>query len=272
MEWLLYFALFCLGAVIGSFLNVVIDRLPRGQSIAYPPSRCGDCGQSLKPLDLVPVYSYLRLKGRCRYCGSPIPRRILLVEILGALLFVLVYWQLGLNWLLLPALLFTCLFVALSFIDIEHGILPDIMVLPAMPLALGTFVLLGDKIQGFSQYMLHDVSPYLDRLVFSLIGGAGAFVIMLLVALISSRLLKKEAMGGGDIKLAGLMGLLLGYPLVVFSLYIAILLGALGAGLFLLLRSRGWKDPIPFGPFLCLGALATLLYGGMMLRAYLGMG
>jgi len=163
--------------------------------------------------------------------------------------------------------LYTCIFIVLSIIDLKHGILPNIITYPAMPLALIFFIFWGEGITGLSSnfFQWNFSVPYLAFLCNSLTGGATGFIIFLLVVLIS-----RGSMGMGDVKLAALIGLMTGFPLVVVSLFIAILTGGLVAIILLVTRLKKRKDPVPFGPFLCLGALIALVWGKDIVMWYLG--
>lgn len=249
---------FVIGACIGSFLNVIIDRLPAGRSIVNPPSHCEACGHRLSPLDLLPVLSYLILRGRCRYCQAPIPLRTFLVELVTGVAFFLLYLGYGLTigWGILC--FYFSLFLTIAMIDLEHRLIPNKLVYPACPLAL----LLAS---------LHPLGLAAGRalpgsFLFSLLGGAVAFVILFLPALIWP-----EGMGWGDTKLAGLIGLALGFPGAVVALGLAILGGGILALMLLALKIKGRRDAIPFGPFLSAGALAALIWGKFIVSWYLGL-
>ena len=237
------------GLAVGSFLNVLIDRLPRQGSILFPPSHCEACGHRLSPWDLVPVLSYLLLRGRCRYCRASIPRRIPLVEALTGLIFGLLAWHYGPGWELVSALVYLGLFIPIFFIDLENGIIPDALVFPGMALALGFSFVLGRP-------LLRD----------TLAGGGVGFGLMLLPYLLS-----RGGMGFGDVKFAGLMGLVNGFPLVAVGLLFAFVTGGLLASLLLLFRVKGRKDPVPLGPFLVAGSVFALLWGRQFLDLYLNL-
>ena len=243
------------GLAVGSFLNVCIDRLPAGQSIIRLRSHCGSCNQKLQNRDLIPLFSYLRLRGRCRHCGAHIPLRILLVELGTALIFGLLTWHFGLSLELAFALIYACIFLAILVIDLEHQLVLDIVVYPAMVVALIFSVFWT----GFGGW------PAMGILN-SLLGGAVGFAFMLVPFLIS-----RGGMGGGDVMLAALIGLVVGYPLVIVALLMGILGGGLVAVSLLALRLKKRKDPIPFGPFLAVAAVITLIWGLPILDWYTGL-
>jgi len=238
-------ALFALlGLAVGSFLNVCCDRLPQRQSLISPPSHCDSCGKKLKVRDLVPLFSYLWLRGRCRYCGARIPLRVPLVELATALLFALVCWNCGLGPQLPMALIYACIFLVVFVIDLEHGLILDIVVYPGMVLAF-----------LFSFFWPELGWPGLGVLS-ALLGGAIGFGLMLAPYLIS-----RGGMGGGDVKLAGLIGLAIGFPHVLIALLMAIIAAGVLAIALIVSRRRTRKQTIPFGPFLAAAAMLTLVWG-----------
>jgi len=245
-----------LGMIVASFLNVCADRLPAGQSLVYPPSHCPACSRRLAAKDLIPIFSYLWLRGRCCYCKAPIPRRVLWVEIATAALFGLAYWQYGLSIELPIALFYISLFMVIFVIDFEHGLILNKIVYPALVVAL--------LLSVFFTIFLPDVSivPSIAR---AAIGGGIGFVLFLLVAIVS-----RGGMGFGDVKLAALIGLATGFPLVIVALLMGIILGGLVAVILLGFKIRKRKEAIPFGPFLAVAAVVTLLWGSDILNWYLG--
>lgn len=238
--------IFIFGLVIGSFLNVCIYRLPLGQSIAYPPSHCGKCETDLKPFDLIPVITFLLLGGKCRYCSQKISCRYPFVELLTGILFVIIYLYIGFNLTLLPYLFFITLLIVISFIDIDHYRIPDKLIV------FGIII-------GMIFHILTPFVTYIDALIGFFIGSG----ILFLLAVLS-----KGGMGGGDIKLAALIGLFLGWKLTLLTLFLSSLLASLIGVSLILLGKKDRKDPIPFGPFLALGALIALLYGNVLLEFY----
>ncbi|RLC71904.1 MAG: prepilin peptidase, partial [Chloroflexi bacterium] len=223
---------FSLGACVGSFLNVVADRLPEGESIIRPPSHCPSCGHRLSPAELIPLLSYLWLRGRCHRCGARIPIRVLLVESATAAAFLLLYLKSGftLQWGILA--FYFSLFLTIAVIDVEHELILDKLVYPACPVA----------------FALHSVYPmgiglsFPQSLFNSLLGGAVGFLVLLLPALIW-----REGMGWGDVKLAGLIGLATGFPGSLVALLLAILSGGVLAAILLLCGFKKRRDHLPFG-------------------------
>jgi len=245
-----------LGMVIASFLNVCADRLPVGQSLVYPPSHCPACSRRLAAKDLIPVFSYLWLRGRCRYCKAPIPRRVLWVEVSTAALFGLAFWQYGLSIELPVALFYISLFMVFLVIDLEHGLILNRMVYPALALAL--------LLSIFFTIFLPQVGIVPD-IARAAIGGGIGFVVFLLIVIVS-----RGGMGFGDVKLAALIGLATGFPLVILALIMGMILGGLAAVILLGFRIKKRKEAMPFGPFLAVAAIATLLWGSQILNWYLG--
>jgi len=245
--WIAVFAL--LGVAIGSFLNVCIDRLPIGESLLFPASHCGSCHHRLAVKDLIPVFSYLWLRGRCRYCQAAIPRRLLWMESGTGALFAFLYWHCGLSIELAVTAFYCCLFIILMVIDLEHGLILNKIVYPSLAIALLINVFLPQP--GVAQ---------------AAIGGGIGLGLFLLIVLIS-----RGGMGWGDVKLATLIGLVTGFPLVFVALFLAVIFGGLVAGLLLLLKIRKRKEGIPFAPFLSLATIVTLLFGTNLLNWYLGL-
>lgn len=236
------------GALIGSFLNVVIWRLPRGESVVSPPSACPACGAHIKPYDNVPVLSWLLLRGRCRHCGEPISARYPLVEALTAVLMALVPICLGADEDVWLGFAFVLILVPLTFIDLDHRILPNKITYPSVPIAIAL-------VAAFE----------IDRLPEHLIAGAAAFLFLFAAAWVYP-----AGMGVGDVKLAGVMGLFLGRNIAP-GLLIAFLLGSLvGIGVMAVKGvAAGRKTAIPFGPFLATGGLVALYSGDAIVDWYL---
>ena len=245
-----------LGLVVGSFLNVCIDRLPQNKSIAYPPSHCEACQHKLAAKDLIPVFSYLRLRGRCRYCQASIPRKLMWVELATTVMFALLYWHYGLSAQLGVMAFYACLFIIIFVIDLEHGLILNRVVYPGMIVAL-----------LLSLYPWPWFSESIGmRVAYAALGGAAGFAIFLLIAIVS-----RGGMGWGDVKLAALMGLAIGFPLVFVAIIMAAILGGIVAVALMIAKKRTRRQTIPFGPFLALAAMVTLLWGSNILNWYLGL-
>lgn len=243
-----------LGLLIGSFLNVVIWRVPRGESIVRPPSHCPSCDRPISPRDNVPLLSWLLLRGRCRHCGTRISPRYPLVELATGLLFAGFALKLGLHVELLAYLYLAAVGVALAMIDFDHKRLPDALTLPSYPVAIALFAAAG-AVDGHWW-------PF-ER---ALIGMAALFAFYDVVAFIAPR-----GMGGGDVKLSGVIGLYLGWlgwgELAVGAFAAFVIGGLVGIGL-MLFAGAGRKTKVPFGPFMLLGGLVGIYAGHALGHAY----
>jgi leader peptidase (prepilin peptidase) / N-methyltransferase len=234
------------GAVIGSFLNVVAHRVPLGESLVSPGSRCPECGAPVKPYDNVPVLSWLLLRGRCRNCGAPISPRYPLVELATAVAFAAVVAVRGFDDDLVLELPFVAALIALAAIDFDHKLLPNKIVYPL-------------AVYGVIATLLVDQDDILENLI----SGAGAFAFLLLAVLAYPR-----GMGMGDVKLAGAMGLFLGLSIIP-ALLVAFLSGTV-VGVVILARegAAGRKTAVPFGVFLALGGIVGVLAGPELIDVY----
>jgi leader peptidase (prepilin peptidase)/N-methyltransferase len=248
--WLL--AAFVVGAVVGSFLNVCIVRLPAGQSVVYPPSRCPQCGTRIRSWDNIPLVSYLLLRGRCRSCGRRISVRYAVVEALTGIMFVLLQHRLDLLPHLGVAALFVAALIVITFIDIDHQIIPDVISLPGIVVGLVVSAL------GFGPSLV-------DSVLGALCGGG----ILYAVAFGYHALTGREGMGGGDIKLLAMIGAFLGWRGVLVTLVLGSFSGAVVGVTLMLARGADTRLPIPFGPFLALGAVCALFFGDSLIHWYL---
>ena len=251
-----------LGLAVGSFLNVCIDRLPQNKSIAYPPSHCEACQHKLGARDLIPLFSYLRLHGRCRYCQNSIPRKLLWVELATGVIFALLYWHYRLSPELGVMAFYACLFIVIFVIDLEHSLILNKVVYPTMVAAL-LLSLIPESWLAHEAWLTIVIEPGIAS---AALGGATGFVVFLVIALVS-----RGGMGWGDVKLAALIGLATGFPLVFVAIIMAAILGGIVAVVLLITRRRGRREMIPFGPFLAVAAMATLLWGNNILGWYLGL-
>jgi len=258
MDIILAIIIGLLGLAIGSFLNVCIDRLPANEKLSYPPSHCGACQHPLHPIDLIPVISYLLLRGKCRYCGAGIPQRILWVELTSALMFATLFWFNGLTVHFAVLAFYYCVLTVIFVIDMERQLILNKIVYPVAIISLLISVLTYED-------------GMVAGLVQSLIGMGVGVVIILLVVVLGSLLLRMEAMGMGDVKMAGLMGLMLLWQ----NFLVALMLAIVGAGLLaialLIFKRKGRKDAIAFGPFLAVGTFVALLWGTNILDWYLAL-
>jgi len=253
-----------IGLLVGSFLNVCIDRLPRDRSVVSPPSHCDACGHRLGLWDLIPIVSYIVLRGRCRYCQAGISGKMLWVELATGLMFALLYWwcvvlnpeELGILAFVILAF-YAALFIVVFVIDIEHQLILNKVVYPAIIVAL----LLSLVPQ-----------PWLTRWVVTAgianaaMAGAIGFAIFLLIAVVS-----RGGMGWGDVKLVALIGLATGFPLVLFAIVLAAIIGTIVAVAMMIARRKRFRETLPFGPFLAVATMITLVWGSDVLAWYVGL-
>ena len=239
------------GLLIGSFLNVLIYRIPRDESIAFPGSHCPECDHKLRWYDNIPVMSYMMLKGKCRYCGTKISVQYPLIETFNTIIYVVLYIFFGWSIDFVAFALLASVLIAIAGIDLKEQIIPDSLVL---------YILVIEVLHKALNYFINGVSP---RLVDSLLGLAVAGGIFLLIVLLS-----KGGMGGGDVTLIGALGFVIGLKGILLTIFFSFILGAI-ISIFLLasgLKTR--KDPIPFGPFIILGFFITLLWGNGIISWY----
>ncbi len=249
----MYIALIILFSILlASFYNVCIHRILINESIIYPSSYCPNCRHPLKILDLIPILSYVLLLGRCRYCKSKISPRYLIVELITPILALLLYSKLGFTWQFISYFTLVSLLIITSFTDIEQQIIPNILIFLGL-------------IFGLLFSLTNITINFLDAIL-GLIVGAGS---LLIIALISLLIIRKEGMGGGDIKLLGVIGLFMGWKMTLLTFLFSIYLGGLFSILLLPLRIKKRDDYIPFAPFISLATLVTLLWGKDMISWYL---
>ena len=249
MEWMYIVYFFIVGLVFGSFYNVVGLRVPKKESIVRPPSHCPSCEKRLTGMELIPVFSYLMQGGKCRNCKVKISPIYLITEIVTGLLFAFAYYQFGFTWELAVALLFISLLVIINVSDIAYMLIPDKVLLFFLP-----FLIVGR--------MLSPLEPWWDALV----GAAVGFGILLLIAIVS-----KGGMGGGDIKLFFLIGLVLGTLNTLLTLFLASVIGMIVGIIVLKARGQGRKTPVPFGPSIAVAAIIVYFYGDQLIDFYLNL-
>jgi len=226
--------------VTGSFLNVCISRIPEEESVIFPPSHCPKCKAKLKALDLIPVLSYLMLRGRCRYCKEKISIRYPIVEALTALIFLAFYFKAGFTVHYAALVIFSVLLILISFIDIEHMIIPDFLMLIGIGLGVAYSIFAGNLTE-------------------SLVGICFGFLFMFILGEAAKLAMKKEALGDGDVKFLVMLGANLGIERTLLSVLGASILGAAVGVILILLEKLKKEDYIPFAPFLALGAIVSIL-------------
>jgi leader peptidase (prepilin peptidase) / N-methyltransferase len=276
-EFVGYIFIFLLGACVGSFLNVVIHRVPNEESIVYPNSACPSCQIPIKPYDNIPLLSWLFLGGKCRSCKNPISPRYLAVELLNALLFVLVFWQIGFTPFLPVALVFTAAIVALIFIDAEHMILPDVINFPLLFLALivrvGFAFAFGkayfSDLNFFPLNQMTNLPVWLVTLIGAALGGLVGGGFLWLVGAVWKKLRGVDAMGLGDVKMMFAVGAILGWRLTLLSIFLGAFSGAvIGVIVISRQKDKDLQTQIPFGIFLGIGSILALLFGEQLIRWY----
>ncbi|MGC5326608.1 prepilin peptidase [Brevibacillus sp. SYSU BS000544] len=243
--------IFLLGLLFGSFYNVVGLRVPKGESIIQPPSHCPGCQQKLSACDLIPVLSYLLAKGKCRSCQMTISPIYPVMELFTGIFFALTYWRFDYSTETLVGLGFVSLLVIITVSDLKYRLIPDKVVFPF----LGLFLV--------ARFFIHPTQTYWMHLLAMAIG----FGLFLLIAIVT----RGEGMGGGDIKLFAVIGLVLGVKLLFVSIFLSSLLGALVGILLILLKKANRKSSIPFGPFIAVGSLLAYLYGEAITTWYVAL-
>ena len=259
--FLLSVSAFVFGAIVGSFLNVCIARIPDGESVVHPPSHCPKCQTTLRFYDNIPVFSYLVLRGRCRGCGEEISLRYIIVELLMAALSAAIYLQFGLGLAFLVSFVLVAVLIVISFIDLEVRIVPDVISLPGIVLGL-LFSLIG-------RFVLSDPFELVPSPFSSLIGVLVGGGFLLALAWAYEAFTGVEGMGGGDIKLLAMIGAFLGWPSIPVTLFLSSLGGSVIGLSAMLVKGVGRKYALPFAPFLCLGALLYLFFGRELIDFYI---
>lgn len=243
---------FILGTVVGSFLNVCIYRIPAGKSVVSPPSHCPKCENQIRWYQNIPILSYVFLRGRCGFCQVRIPVRYALVEAFCGLLFVAVLYHFGLGSATLVYLLFVAALVTITFIDLDHQIIPDVISLPGIVI-------------GFLCSFAVPWLAWIDSLLGILLGGG----LLLAIAWLYEVLTKREGMGGGDVKLLAMLGAFLGWKAVFPVIFFASLGGTIIGVPLMMIKGKGTRLALPFGPFLAAAALVYLFWGQDIIYWYL---
>ena len=255
LENIIPITIFILGLLIGSFLNVCIYRIPRGESIAYPPSHCTSCGNNIASYDLIPVISWVFLSGKCRHCSQKISIRYAMVELATALLFLLTYFQYGLTIYLMRYLILIPFLMVIAMIDY------DTMEVYAstvwMAIAVGIFLL------GVNFYLGQPMATY----IYGGLLGAG---IITFIIMMSKLILGQEGMGWGDVEICGLCGLFLGFKLTLMMMFFSFIIGGMVGVYLLRFKKRKGKSEMPFGPSIIMAAFLIIIWGDKILNWYLG--
>jgi leader peptidase (prepilin peptidase)/N-methyltransferase len=240
------------GALVGSFLNVCIVRLPKEESIITPGSHCPHCKKPIKFYDNIPLVSYLLLMGKCRYCKKTISPQYPLVEGITALSSLFLFMRFGPSLSYLIYFAFVAALIIITVIDLYHQIIPDVISLPGIGV-------------GLLASLIFSRIAFLDSLIGVLLGGGSLF----LVATLYQWFFKREGMGGGDVKLLAMIGAFLGWKTVILTILLSSLIGSISGIIIIVLKGKDFKYAIPFGPFLSLGAVISLFYGNHIINWYL---
>lgn len=258
-NWLYYVFAGFLGACIGSLLNVCIVRIPREESIVWPPSHCRSCNHHIAWWENIPLISYIILKGRCRECKRPISIRYPAVELLTIILSIACWWRFH-DVRLYAAYFFLLVapLIVVVFIDLAHRIIPNIISLPGILAGVGVHVLFAGK----GRYD----DAFIDSVLGVVIGGGFLY----LVALAYEKIRGIEGLGGGDVKLAAMLGAFFGWQASIFILFVSSILGSISGLILIIFMKKGTKYAIPFGPFLSIAGLIYLFFGRHIINWYMG--
>lgn len=256
MELYIYIIIAIIGLLIGSFLNVCIYRIPRDESISFPPSHCFSCKNQLKPKDLVPVFSYAFLKGKCRYCGEKVSIQYPLIELLNSLVYLLLFAHFGLSLEFGFYAVLASTLIVVSIIDYYHQLIPNKLVI---------FTLITGIIYRLTTYFVLDESliEILKQSILGFLIGGGFYLLIFIVS--------NGNMGGGDIKLMAALGVWLGTLDTVLAIFLTFMIGAVISVFLLATKIKSRKDAIPFGPFIIIGSFLTILYKTEILDLYFKM-
>jgi leader peptidase (prepilin peptidase)/N-methyltransferase len=257
---------FVLGTCLGSFLNVCIWRIPRGESVVTAPSHCPKCGHQIRWYENIPLISWLALRGKCSSCKAPITPRYFFVELLTGILFYILFFKVTFDNQPLPVLVvylgMALLIVTTSFIDIEHRLIPDKTTYPAMLLGLITAVIFPE---------IWGTASRVWALVFSLAGLSISAAALALFAMFGKMLFKVEALGWGDVKYLAAVGACLGLKASFFTVLFGSIAGTLAGIIIMIVKKKGLKTAIPFGPFLAAGTYVWMVYGERLMQLYFGL-
>lgn len=251
---IMHIYIFILGLIIGSFLNVCIFRIPLKQSIAFPPSHCFHCSHNLKLLDLIPLFSFLFLRGKCRYCGEKISIQYPLIEFSNAIFYLFLFAKFSTSYHFIFYSIFISLLLVIAIMDYKTGIIPNKLIIFGLISGV-TYILIGT-------FMAHSFTIIQN----GILGFISGILIILTIILIS-----RGGMGAGDLKLMGVIGLFLGLKGVLLTLFLGCLIGGSIGAILLIAKVKDRKSTIPFGPFLALGSFVSLYWGEAIISWYLSL-
>jgi len=271
---MIFVVVFLFGLIVGSFLNVCIVRLPREQSIVSPRSQCPRCRTLIRWYDNIPLVSFLALRGKCRSCGLPISWRYPLVELLNGLLYLWACAAFGLTGEAGMVMALCSALLVITFIDLDHQIIPDVITLPGMVIGLLAAPLFMSALEPPLAFGLGRLVPsagtYLTGFVNSLVGLVLGAAPLFIIGWLWERLRKVEAMGGGDVKYMGMVGSFLGWKGAFLTIMLGALTGSIVGLTLIALKQHQMDKVIPFGPYLAFGTLLTLFYGADIIDWYFG--
>lgn len=242
------------GLLIGSFLNVCIYRIPKEESIVFPSSHCPNCDTNLKWYDLVPVFSFIVQRGKCRYCGGKISPQYPIIELLNSIIYLIIYIKFGLTLEFFFYAIIFSLLIVITVIDLQHMIIPDILIILILGITIVYKVL---------SYIVYSKSPELLNSIGGLVLSGALFILIII--------LSKGGMGGGDVTLIGALGFILGIKKIFFTIFLSFILGAIISVFLLITKIKGRKDPIPFGPFIILGFFIVVFWGEELISWYVSL-
>jgi leader peptidase (prepilin peptidase)/N-methyltransferase len=246
--------IFIYGLLIGSFLNVCIYRIPKEESIAFPSSHCPKCNTSLKWYDNIPVFSYISLSGKCRYCKSKISPQYPLIELSNPIIYLLLFYKFNCTVDFIFYALIYSILIVITIIDLKEMIIPDSLVIT---------ILIFSILHKLLNYFINSSPVNLLNSIGGLILAGGFFILIILIS--------KGGMGGGDATLIGSLGFILGIKNIFLTIFLSFILGAIISIFLLITKIKGKKDPIPFGPFIILGFTITLFWGERLINWYINM-
>jgi leader peptidase (prepilin peptidase) / N-methyltransferase len=258
---MVYSIAFVFGALVGSFLNVCIVRIPNGNSIISPPSHCPKCKAAIPFYDNIPLLSYLILRARCRTCGERISPRYFVVELLTALLALALFDRFGFGFSFVASFVFVAALIVISFVDLDVRIVPDVISLPG--------IIVGLTLSVVGYFAVSKPSGIIPSPFSSFIGILAGGGFLLATAWIYEKVTGVEGMGGGDIKLLAMIGAFLGWPAIPVTLFFASLVGSIVGIACMVATGAGRRFALPFAPFLCSGALLFIFFGEDLIQFYL---
>ncbi|MCX5686708.1 MAG: prepilin peptidase [Candidatus Omnitrophica bacterium] len=258
METLIGIFVFMFGAIIGSFLNVCIHRIPKNESIVFPMSHCPNCNRNIFWYDNIPMLSYIVLKGECRFCGSKISPRYFVIEFLTALFLFLLFLAFGITPKFFAYSVFTCGLIVATFVDFEIQEIPDQISIGGIVVGLASAAIFPSIFDTASRF-----ASIPNSFLGAAIGGASTYA----MGVLGHVVFKKEAMGGGDVKLMAMVGAFLGWKLAIVTFFVAPLFGSVAG---IILKLKDGREVIPYGPYLSLAALIAIFFGNRIIGMFFG--